>query len=881
MSTGLKLRSCVLEAKHRLAEGREKLRRQHDAGSPGIQVCARLTDMLDTVILDLYEAALADLTPEDAAILRQEVALVAHGGYGRRDVAPFSDVDLMILHSPDVAGRVILLAKRLMLDVFDAGLVLGHSVRTVQQACKLSLQDVTIYTALVESRLLAGSETLFSKFTAKFQGQIHWRWRRLLREVEESRAAERSQFGETVYLLEPNVKRSRGGLRDIQLLRWAGFTRYGVADPEGLSMAGHLEKDDQRSLRRASEYLLRLRNEMHFYAGKSSDVLDRGEQVRLAEAWGFRGDEGLVPPEQFMREYFQHTDVVSHVVQRFLAHARPGVKFFEFFSLLTSHQVEGDFRVGPTRISATSRGLQKLDGNLTEILRLTDLANLYDKRIAPATWEAVHRSARKLPDELPPQAIERFLSLLSQPGRLGEMLRNLHDAGILEKIIPAFAHARSLMQFNDYHKYTVDEHCIRAVEQATYLLSDKSTIGQVYRALPQKRTLHLALLIHDLGKGFAEDHSEVGLGIAAETARRLQLPERETEVLKFLVHKHLMMSHLAFRRDTSDDQLVVRFAVDVGSPEALRMLYLLTACDLAAVGPGVWNDWKAEVLTDLYYRAMEHLAGESLSVTSEERAQKRRDAIGSCLANGDDREWFHQQIETLPKHYLYGTPPERIAAELRQLRRLDRGDASAWGRYLPERGAVEFTVGTYDDITPGVFHKLTGALSSKGLQILSAEINTLAEGLVFDRFLVVDPDFAAEPPRERLESVNRALVDSLRARTSQPPTFRKVWRPGHARSRDVLAPLPTQVRIDNSTSDRFTIIDVFAHDRMGLLYTITRTLFEMGISVALAKIGTYLDQVVDVFYVTDQEGNKVFDEERWRQIRERLLEAIGALETAN
>jgi [protein-PII] uridylyltransferase len=352
------------------------------------------------------------------------------------------------------------------------------------------------------------------------------------------------------------------------------------------------------------------------------------------------------------------------------------------------------------------------------------------------------------------------------------------------------------------------------------------------------------------------------------------LPLREAETLKFLVHKHLLMSHLAFRRDTSDDQLVIRFAVEVGSPEVLDMLFVLTAADFAAVGPGVWNDWKAEVLADLYQRTMQHLAGSASPADSHERLAHRRSLVREKLGSQGDAAWFDRQVNSLPAAYLYGSPPERIAAELERLHDLPVGDVHSSGRYMPERRTVEFVVGTHEQITPGVFHKLTGALSSQGLQILSAEINTLADGLVLDRFYVVDPDYADEPPPDRLEEVNRAIVTSLRSPKEDAPSFRKIWRSDARRSGEVFNRLPTRVRTDNSTSERFTILDIFASDRMGLLYTITRTLFQLGLSVSLAKIGTYLDQVVDVFYVTDQAGRKIEDEHRLQEITSKLLEAI-------
>ncbi len=471
-----------------------------------------------------------------------------------------------------------------------------------------------------------------------------------------------------------------------------------------------------------------------------------------------------------------------------------------------------------------------------------------------------------------PEAAARFLSLLEHPRRLGAVLHDLHEVGVLEKLIPAMVHARCLLQFNEYHKFTVDEHCLRAVEEAASLERDPRPWGEVYRCVPQKRILHLALLIHDLGKGFAEDHSEVGRRIAEETAARLRLPPRDAEALRFLVHKHLIMSHLAFRRDTSDDQLIVRFAVEVGSTEWLRMLFVLTCADLAAVGPGVLSSWKGEVLHDLYLRTLRHLSGDSPSLL----ADQQRAQVKSLCGDESRDPWFDQQADALPSSYLASTPPEQVAVELQRLRKLRPREVEVWHRVVPETKTVEYTIGTYDDITPGIVFKLTGALSSQGLQILSADINTLVDGLVLDRFRVRDPDYADEPPPERQQEIERCLQEALIS--GQVPPFRRVWRAA-ASNRDAALPgLPTQVRVDNSSSQRFTIVDVFASDRMGLMYTTTRTLFELGLSVSLAKISTYLDQGVDVFYVTDQNGRKVMEEAQLEQIRQRLLEAIEKLE---
>jgi [protein-PII] uridylyltransferase len=835
-----------------------------------------LAELLDKVVLDLYESAIQDHWPDDSEEIRSQVALVAHGGFGRRDVAPFSDVDLMILHAPGTEELVAPLASRLLRDLSDVRLELGQSLCTPQQALRLAAQDPTVCTTLMESRFLAGGEKLFKSFFDRFTRETRRRAKSLYQAIEEARRQERVQYGETVYLLEPNIKRSSGCLRDLQLLRWLGFILHGTTDPASLQLLGALSKTDQAVLREASEFLLHLRNELHFHAGQPNDVLDRHEQVRLAQLYGYQGTEALLPVERFMSDYFRHTSRVRSIVRSSVNNWRPGQTGKRVAGLLFSHQVEGDYRVTYSEIISTGRGTDKLRKNLSEVLKLCVLANLQDKRIAPETWETVRSAVPKLPAELTPEVSQQFLLLLSQPGRLGKLLRRLHEVGVLEKIIPAFNHARCLLQFNEYHRFTVDEHSILAVERATDFIYDQGLLGRVYRGIKQKRTLHLALLIHDLGKGYVDDHSEVGLKIAEETAARLRLSLRETETLKFLVHKHLMMSHLAFWRDNSDPQLLIRFAVEVGSPEVLDMLFVLTAADFAAVGPGVWDSWKADVLSSLYKRTMRHLASDAPATDAAERLSRRREELRRLLKDEPEPGWYSRQIDALPMSYAFNAPPEQISAELRDLHSLSADDVHAHGRYLPESGTLEFVVGTKESVSPGVFHKITGALAAQGLQILSAEINTLAEGLVLDRFCVSDPDYAEAPPQERIDVACEAITRALKNPSHAAPTFRKVWQSAAERDRASLNPLPTRVQIDNNTSDSYTIVEVFTHDRLGLLYTITRTLFELELSVAVAKIGTYLDQVVDVFYVTNQSGAKVTDDGRLGEITSRLLAAIDS-----
>jgi len=884
------LRPLVVDLKRRLAEGRERIRKRHDKGSPGIQVCRAMTELYDSLVLELFRAALDDLGEAGPDGLEKVCAVIAHGGTGRQDLAPFSDVDLMLLcaDGSDAQRRTTRLAERMMRDVFDVGLQLGQSVRTVKQACDSARDDATICTSLIESRLLVGSQELFDSFKSRYRRTVMRRADSLLNLVEAARGDERNQYGETVYLLEPNIKRSRGGLRDIQFVRWIGFLKYGIAEPDGLRLQGNLSREDFDALNEAWEFLLQLRNEMHFHANKSNDVLDKAEQMRVAGVQGYQEEPGRLPVEKFMQRYFLLTSRVSGIAQRLLDRTRPPTIWSMVVTPLVSHRFERDFLVGPSAIGLRRSARKNKILTLEEILKLCELANLYDKAIERDTIEAIREAVPSIPQGASKEAAKRFLALLDTSARLPALLRMLHEVGALEKILPDFNHARGLLQFNEYHKYTVDEHTFRAVERATALVNEESSLARAYRGLKRKRILHLALLLHDLGKGYAEDHSEVGLRIAAKTAHDLEMDEADGEAVKFLVHKHLVMSHLAFRRDTSDERVLLKFAVDVGSPEWLQMLFVLTCCDIAAVGPGTLNAWKAEVLTDLYRRTRRRLTSDSAEDDGSAALDERRRLVREALAAPQqeaawpesEAKWFDKRLAGLPGSYLHTLEPARIAEDLRKLRKLERSQAAAQAFYLPESNTTEYWIGTYEDIAPGVFHRLTGALSSQGLQILSAEINTLDDGLIVDRFWVQDPDFTAAPSETRTEEVCRALVKSLDPKHNRRPTFRRVW--GSSTKRAAALPtLPTRVQTDNNTSDKFTVVDIFAADRRGLLYAITRTLFDMKLSVGVAKIGTYVDQVVDVFYLVDQKGKKLDSTAKLNELRTRLLVEIEAWERSD
>jgi [protein-PII] uridylyltransferase len=876
MPQGDRLRPIVREVRQELADGRQQLREQHDRGLEGVRVCARYTTLVDQAIGRIYEAYLSELSKAEATQTRERVALVAHGGYGRRQQAPFSDVDLMVLFDGKRDALIGQLAARLTQDICDVYQHLGHSLRTPAEALQQARADAQVGTSLLESRLLMGNSALFEVYSGMMKAMIEKRGAALAVDFIAERRKERLEYGETVYLLEPNVKRSRGGLRDIHLLRWLWYLKAGVADPDRLHDMGVLSKFDHRRLMSAQNFLLRVRNQMHFHANETCDALSRAEQLRLAEYLKYQGREGMLPVEQFMRDYFHHTAHVWQLAHRLSELMQPETRASRVWMPIFSRRVEDDYQIGRNEISATPRATARLAQHPEEVLKLVDLARNAGKRISQDTWHFVYRTAPQYSNEPKPAIVSSFLQILTNPLRLGELLRRLHEMGVLEKIIPEFTHARSLLQFNQYHKYTVDEHCIRAVEEVTRFVERKDAVGDVYRSLQDKTILHLALLLHDLGKGYEEDHSEVGRRMAKATAERLRLPAEQAEALEFLVHKHLRMSHLALKYDTTQPQLIARFVDEVGSRAKLDHLFLVTCADLAAVGPDVLNSWKIEVLSELHYRAGQKLAADGDGATDEDRGVERN-AVWELLTPTERSDlWFERQLSALPETFVAKRQPAQLADALRRLRTLAPRAGVAWANYLKDTDTVEFIAGIDQGAGRAIFSSMAGALTSNKQQILAAETNMLADGLMLLRYVASEPEVPGEPTAARLAAICNALVESIDS--DAPPRFPKILGREQKEAGAALSNPSNEVQIDNEMSDQCTVIEIYTIDRRGLLYRLARAMHDLGLVIRFAKIGTYLDQVVDVFYVTERDEQKVDGEARLSEIRAALTAVITPAE---
>ncbi|QDU41300.1 Bifunctional uridylyltransferase/uridylyl-removing enzyme [Maioricimonas rarisocia] len=874
---------AVALRKSRVNAIRAKARALFDAGTPGIHIASSIGNATDQLVCDFVAEALASHNPGERRHIADSAAVVAVGGTGRGDLAPYSDVDLLFLDGGAASSNFRSAVNLVVQSCWDAKLKLGHAVRTVGECVAMARQDPQIATAVLEARLLWGSQPLFEKLRQRFQRRVvRSRLRAYVDACIEARSHDWTDGRPAMQELEPNIKSSLGGLRDAHLVRWIGGGVFSVRDTDSLRLAGALTRDEARQLKAGYEFLTRVRIDLHLAAGQPTEILTRDEQLRIAEDRGVAESAGQRSVERFMQEYFQHSSNIAQITQRFVARHRPRSIVAVSRSFIVAHRADRYLRVTGNFVDVGERDLPRVCRSLESILRLYKSAALYGVVPTQRVAEAITAAVKDLQQTPSAEAAELFMDILGCTRHLGPVLRSMYATRLLDVLIPAFTHARCLLQFNQYHHYTVDEHTLRTIEAVTSYDDDDGPIGAAYRSIRHKELLHLALLLHDLGKGFEEDHSDVGKVLAEETARRLSLTKHQTHQLAFLVHKHLEMSLLAFRRDISDPKLLVEFGHQVGSPETLRMLYVLTAADITAVGPGVWTDWKGELLADLYDRVLLILSGKHFSYHEKERMRQiKRHVARSVVPTDDDldaeswQRWVDKQLAGFSAYYLTCTAPELIAADLDVIQNLDPDEFSVTVLNEEETGTCEYCVITKNPaLVPGCFHKIVGVLTAKRLEILSADINTASGGVIVDRFRVIDHDYEGSVPQLRFDEVRDAMKEVICGTTSVESLFQRYKRFGAENQPEPVSDLPTRVALDAESSDSRTIVDVFAHDRPGLLYAIARTLFELNLSVDLAKIATHFDQVVDVFYITELDGQKVTDGSRLQEIRETLEQRL-------
>jgi len=845
-------------------EKRKEIRAFHDQGGAGLRVVEALSDLADHLLLRGFQTIDPTLLQEWGG------TLVAIGGYGRRELSPASDIDLMFLFPQGRAAQAGKLATGLLPFFWDLGYKIGHSVRSVEECVAAAKQDALIATSLLESRLLTGDRRLFQQFHETFFSKVVARnLKDFLAQLNQGREAGRKEFGATPYLLEPNLKQSPGGLRDIHHLRWVAMARYRTNSLAQLFQWGLLSNVEYSSLTTALDFLWRMRNQLHFKAGKASDHLTIELQEELAPFFHLENRREL------MRQYYISTGWVIEISDRFIRDAVPSSRWQKWRRALQTRQIAPGFQIASGEIVPQATNLHQFFSNDENLLRIFYLAKEHAARIPGPILEVLHQIADQAREQpISNEAAGLFREILAKPGRIADTLRIMHRTHVLWRIIPEFARVDRLVQESRSHFFTVDEHSFRAVEEAERLAAEPGAIGKIYAGVRRKDLLHLALLLHDVGKGRDEDHSAIG-GILAEAAGiQLGYTDEERSLLVFLVRRHLILSEVALYRDFSNEPILLQFASEVARPETLKKLFILTCADIRAVGPGTWTSWKGELLLKLYEETLSILAGEE-----SDPEERKLEIILSRLrqeAKGKFPEvWLDETLQALIPRYLLATPFDKILSDLSALFHLLIDPIHVEARYLADSGTTEYTLYTYDQITPGLFSKMTGVLAAKGLQIMGAQVFTQSNGMVVDTFRVIDPDYTGPVPPDRIEAISREIRNVLIGKETIEKLFERGQR--FRLQKESRPTVAVRVELDNDSSHRFTIIDIFAPDRRGLLYIIAKTIFDLGLSVHSAKIATRLDQIVDVFYVQGPAGEKITDSERIRNVKERLTHEIEQL----
>ncbi|RLS38057.1 MAG: [protein-PII] uridylyltransferase [Planctomycetota bacterium] len=858
---------------------RNGVRERRAAGVSGIECCHWLSDQVDDFIRGIVSQQL-----EAFSVPTNFFAVVAVGGNGRRRPAPFSDVDLLFLmdqKKQDIAKPFLSAVVR---DCWDAGVQLGSSIRTPSDVIKFAGEDIQFATSLIETRLLSGDERLLSNALQQVKSKVFASSpEKLILKLVASRREEWTARGNSVNQLEPDIKKSPGGLRDLHLLRWISFTRYGSPDPAILHREGEINDDELGELNTSDEFLTALRMDVHGLMNLKQDVLVRELQLQISSQRGIEPSDLSRPVEVFMKDYFGHTSRVAAVARRVAEVPRRPSLLTRLKNRLMPQKSAQGYLIVDGMLLLPEGDVQELQDPL-EMLNIFVAAAESKARLSPELRQQIGRLAPGLPEEPSRAVTNRFRDLLRFTDGLPDTLRAMYETGILEWLVPPFAGVRNLLQFNQYHSFTVDEHTLKAMDEIASFANDESPVGSAYQGVRHRATLHLALLMHDVGKGRGGDHSIVGEALSEDVAIRLQMAANKKSMLMFLVRYHLIMPDLAFRRDITDATVLVDFARLVGAPELLRMLYVLTVADIRAVGPDVWSDWKGELLADLYNRAMQILSGRPYNHLERERLQMIREAVRSSIVppgrKSDPevwRKWADEQLDALPPFYLMTEQPDRIARDLDMIQQLSEAEVKIEGEFDPETETVSYRVFAPGRFGRGSFHCIAGILSGLRMNILAAQVCTTSNGVVIAYFRVTDNDFTGPVPQSRIEDVAVAIGDVLTAKKTVESIFRRSSLYRLNRKNPIIMRQDPKVGIDNDCSERFTVVDVFATDTQGLLYTLAHTLFNYGLTVHLARIATNIDQVVDVFYVLDEHQRKLEDPERLEKLKASLLEEIKLL----
>ena len=880
---GDKARPHVVDLlKAALNDGRTELeRRLEEKPSAGHENAGGFAFLIDQLIRVIHDHATAHLYPSANRSQAERLAVMAVGGYGRSEMSPHSDVDIAFLVGGRKTAWCEQVVEAMLYLLWDLGLKVGHSTRTLDDAIRLSKTDLTIRTALLEGRYVWGDQELYDEGSRRFTREVvRGNERVFVTEKLAERNARHKRMGDSRYVVEPNVKDGKGGLRDLHTLYWIGKFIHRVRTASELVDVGLFTRAEYRSFRKAENFLLAVRSHMHVITGRAEDRLTFDLQRRIAERMNFAERPGKSAVERFMQLYFLQAKRVGSLTGVFLAHideqfeaktARAG--FFAGWKA-RSRQIKG-YRVHGGKIGAPSDDwFKRSPVRLIEIFQLAEAEGL---EIHPETMRQANRDSGLIDNAIreDERANALFLDLLCGRNDPETVLRWMNEAGVFGKFVPDFGKVNAQMQFDMYHHYTVDEHTIRAIGllnriEKGELADDHPRATRLIHKVGSRRVAYVAALLHDIAKGRGGDHSVLGAEVARELCPRFGLTESETELVAWLVLNHLLMSHTAQKRDLTDPKTIEDFVAQVQSAERLRHLAILTAVDIRAVGPGTWNSWKGQLLGELYDISSERLRLGHMRHGREQTIVHKQAEVVELL--GDKRALVEDLAETLGDAYWIAEPSDIIALNLVHYAAAREQDhqLSIHCEYYEARGATLVTVIAADH--PGLFYRIAGGIHLAGGNVIDARIHTARTGWTLDNFLVQDPHGEPFAEERQLERLKTSIADALANKVDLTP--RLAQRPlAHSRARAFdVAP---RVLFDNKASNRFTVIEVNARDRPALLNRLARALFESRLVVHSAHITNYGERAADTFYVTDLTGGKLEPGERMNRIEARLIEAAS------
>ncbi len=849
-----------------------RARESHFGGAGGLAVVREITGCTDRLLASAFARICgeAGVAPEKSGW-----ALAAVGGYGRGELNPHSDIDIMFLG--DKAGGDEIPSRSLHL-FWDLGLNIGYSVRSVDHCAALMKGDVTIMTSLMEARMITGESRVFGEFRQKTAAAVNRKKsEEYVREKLSERISRHKKYGDSIFLREPNVKEGAGGLRDIHAALWIARMKHGATSLEGIHEKGIIGDREYRRLKGCRDYLLRLRNELHFKAGHRQDVLTFEMQEEAARDFGYRGEASFAA-ENFMRAYYLRArgvrEISLEIIERSLEEKR---KWWVFFPPVKK-KLDGNFFLMGRVLCYSGDARKDISANPEIVISAFSYCQARNVSMSGELKNAIADTPglkiRKTRDSA--KAGELFLKMLGRVDRLHETLREMHGMKALGRFLPEFGAVSALVQHDLYHKYTVDEHSLLAVRKIQDLKTGSGLsypeFSEAFRRVNDRQVLMLAALLHDCGKAKGKGHAETGALLARRAAARMGMPEEQADKVEFLVRNHLLMDHVSQRRELSDRKVVEQFCGIVDSRELLDMLYILTYADISAVGPEMFNDWKMMLLKELHENAAAFLEDEvsSLAFEKERFVKLRESIIGEAVSRGvgnpDDISKF---LDNMPRNYVTAIPVETALRHFGLSRGMRGGDIILDYRH-DERGYTDLTVILHDVM--GLLYLTAGGLASKGLNILSAQIFTGRNGVIIDTLQVTDCNKKPMRDEKTWEDVKQSLVSLLRGQARVKDIL--PGSPAYPR-RKALKDMPVRVEVDNEASDRFTVIEVFAPDRIGLLYDITRELYNQGCHISSAKVDTEVDQIVDVFYVTDIFRQKLEDHDRIAALKAALKMAVA------